>query len=157
MDLLHSEHDWLRSFQMYLRLSAEIEPQRLLDAFPTDASNSFPSTRDSFYFWLRSFLDSGVMKSASKNLFFDTSITCVAANGTDLAFSYHPLKACQFTFGYDFSARVKDNMKFVETMNETVRNVRSSNEKVNHYTTMFTLHEIFTTFEIRFTGKPTQN
>ena len=105
---------------MYLRLSADVATQDIHDMFPTDETHSIPVTRESFYYWLNSFLDSDVMKSAKKNLFFDENVTEFAANGTSYAFAYHPLKACQFTFGFDFSARVKDNIRFVNGLNDTV-------------------------------------
>ena len=133
IDLLYGEHDWLRSFQMYLRLSAEIEPRDLLATFPTDETHSYPTTRDSFYYWLNSFLDSQVVKSANKNLFFDEDITEIGANGTEYAFAYHPLKACQFHFGYEFSVQVKENIRFVTLLNDTVsENTVGRNRKKKH-------------------------
>jgi len=125
--LLHAGHNWLHSLRQYIRLQADLEPASVTQLYPIDPTNGFPTNNQSFYYWVESFLESGVMKAANKNLFFDKEMVYGAVvNGTGVGgevvnyFGYHSLRACQFTFAYDFSSRVKENANFITGLNQEI-------------------------------------
>lgn len=112
-----------------MRLKSDIDLEIINSFYPRDPNSGFPTTNESFHFWLHSFLDSGVMPSANKNLFFNPSKVFISDyNLTELTSSndfgqqssYHLLEACQFTYSYEFSNLVSDNIRFVNQLNQEV-------------------------------------
>jgi len=124
-ELLHTGHNWLHSLRQYIRLQTDLEPAITRELYPIDVTTGFPANDQSFYYWIRSFLDSGVMKGANKNLYFDKEMAYeIVANTSEMVgdhrFSYHPLRACQFVFAFDFSDLVKENMDFISGITKEI-------------------------------------
>jgi len=133
LDSLSQGKNWLHSFNMFLRIAPSIVDNQTATVFPIN--NHLPASDTSFHYWLHYFLNSSVIDTKD-----DLSFNEFTIYDNDTNFSYHPLKAAKFSFVYQFHEKIKDDMTFLDGLNEKLSCLYPSN-------TMFLFSQIFMAIE----------